>query len=289
MSLIVQLVTACVLIMLASLVGGWVPLALRLTHRGMEIALSFVSGVMLGVGLLEMLPEAWAMRVEAARPVIPESGAEPPALEILLLWLLGGFLVMFLVERFFCFHHHEPPEGAAAESAPPDQSQAHHAHGHRLTWAGAALGLTLHSLIAGAALAASVAAGDHDAAAPALAGLGTFLVIVLHKPFDSLTLGSLMAAGGFSRRSRHVVNGLFALAVPAGVGLFQLGMASDLFAHDLLISNALAFSAGMFLCISLSDLLPELQFHQHDRLTLSAALLLGLAVAWGVSRLHGHG
>ncbi|MHC5543735.1 ZIP family metal transporter, partial [Singulisphaera rosea] len=38
---------------------------------------------------------------------------------------------------------------------------------------------------------------------------------------------------------------------------------------------ALAFSAGTFLCIALSDLLPELQFHAHDRLTLSASLLAG--------------
>ncbi len=45
------------------------------------------------------------------------------------------------------------------------------------------------------------------------------------------------------------------------------------------IACALAFSAGTFLCISLSDLLPELQFHRHDRVKLSAALLFGLAVA----------
>ena len=38
---------------------------------------------------------------------------------------------------------------------------------------------------------------------------------------------------------------------------------------------ALAFSAGTFLCIALSDLLPELQFHAHDRFKLSVALLAG--------------
>jgi zinc and cadmium transporter len=48
----------------------------------------------------------------------------------------------------------------------------------------------------------------------------------------------------------------------------------------------LAFSAGTFLCISLSDLLPELQFHQHDRVKLSLALLLGLTVAYAAGRLE---
>ena len=42
----------------------------------------------------------------------------------------------------------------------------------------------------------------------------------------------------------------------------------------------------MFLCISLSDLLPELQFHQHDRVKFSVALLLGIAVAWGAQRIE---
>ena len=40
----------------------------------------------------------------------------------------------------------------------------------------------------------------------------------------------------------------------------------------------LAFSAGTFLCIALSDLLPELQFHAHDRLSLSVALLAGVGL-----------
>jgi zinc and cadmium transporter len=55
---------------------------------------------------------------------------------------------------------------------------------------------------------------------------------------------------------------------------------------------ARAFSAGTFLCIAGSDLLPELQFHRHDRFALSLMLALGVGVAWGVGRLesrtHGH-
>jgi zinc and cadmium transporter len=46
-----------------------------------------------------------------------------------------------------------------------------------------------------------------------------------------------------------------------------------------LLGYALAFCAGSFLCIASADLLPELQFHSHDRFKLSAALIAGLAVA----------
>ena len=48
----------CLLILLASLAGGWIPLWVRLTHSRMELASSFVAGLMLGVGLLHILPHA---------------------------------------------------------------------------------------------------------------------------------------------------------------------------------------------------------------------------------------
>jgi len=82
------IVTYCLLILLASLIGGWIPLAIRLTHRRMEVAISFVSGLMLGVALLHMLPHALES-AQSIETVIP-----------IMLWLLGGFLAMFFIERF---------------------------------------------------------------------------------------------------------------------------------------------------------------------------------------------
>ena len=117
-------------------------------------------------------------------------------------------------------------------------------------------------------------------------GFSTFLAIFLHKPFDSMTLGALMAVGRRSTRARHLVNVAFGLVVPAGAGLFFLGAGAEEVEGSWLVSCVLAFSAGTFLCISLSDLLPELQFHQHDRLKLSGALLLGLALAWATARVE---
>jgi zinc and cadmium transporter len=49
-----------------------------------------------------------------------------------------------------------------------------------------------------------------------------------------------------------------------------------------IVGYALCLSAGVFLCISLGDLLPELHFHSHDQIPLSLMLLLGLALAWGI-------
>lgn len=278
----VLLVVYCFLILLASLAGGWLPLMIRLTHQRMQLAVSLVAGVMLGVGLLHMLPHA-LMEVPQS-----QSGT-------VFLWVLAGFLAMFFLERFFCFHHHDVPD---EEGAGATHQHADHSHGseaidgesHRLTWTGAAIGLTLHTIFAGVALAASVEAESHGDRLVALAGLGTFLVIFLHKPFDAMTITTLMTVGEWSMATKHFVNGLFALMIPVGVLLFHVGLSHS---HDggSLIAYALAFSAGTFLCISMSDLLPELQFHAHDRAALSLALILGLSVAWviGIFEAQGHG
>lgn len=270
-------------IILASLAGGWVLLLVRLTHTRLQIATSFVAGLMLGVGLLHLLPHAWHQLHSLDRAVA---------------WLMAGFLTVFFIQRFFHFHHHDVDEDSHQESA------SHHHHGgcdheheeepkaeasladqsaRRLSWTGAMLGLGLHTLIDGAAVAASVLADVHADGHGAVAGLGTFLVVCLHKPFDAMAVGALMARGGHSRSFRHLINALLALGIPVGMLLFYFGFSQSAAAAPFL-GATLAFSAGTFLCISASDLLPELQFHAHDRWKLSFALLAGLAVAAALGR-----
>ena len=72
---------------------------------------------------------------------------------------------------------------------------------------------------------------------------------------------------------------MFAMMIPLGVALFFMGVGFFQEEQQFLFGVALAFSAGVFLCISLSDLLPEVQFHSHDRLAMSGMLLIGVATA----------
>jgi len=265
----------CLLVLLASLAGGWLLLIIRPTHRRIQMAISFVAGLMLGIALLHFLPDA---------------NEQLHSLDRVAAWMLGGFLAMFFLQRFFHFHHHDSAEGDPedcdhGQTAPDDHDHdpAHHAHtladksAQQLSWVGTALGLTFHSLLDGLALAAAVEAGAHNHVR--LAGLGVALVVILHKPFDALAISTLMTAGGSSRFSRHLLNGLFALASPLGAVLFCLGVSHFAGSDATFLGGALAFCAGTFLCIASSDLLPELQFHSHDRFKLSLALLAGLAIA----------
>jgi len=295
----------CALILVASIIGGMIPVWFQLTHRWMQFAVSFVAGVMLGIGVLHMLPHALVDATAAAGAVIGNAAttssgmsityaASAVAIRWITISLLAGMLTMFFIERFFSFHHHDVPDDTGPEH---DHNHPHHHddHSHHhdpqasdLSWSGAALGLALHSMLNGVALAAAV---QCEASASWLAGFSTFLVIVLHKPFDAMTISMLMGRSGWSLPWRHTINGLFSLAIPVGVLVFYFGLMPDQFSTNAAseqwyIACALAFSAGTFLCISLSDLLPELQFHRHDRVKLSAALLFGLAVAHLAARLE---
>jgi zinc and cadmium transporter len=272
----------CVLVMVASLAGGWLLLLIHLNHTRLQMAVSFVAGLMLGIALLHFLPDA---------------NAQLKSLDKTVDWMLGGFLAMFFVQRFFHFHHHDLPEGDPEDCCGHEHEQDHahlhaeHAHtladksAQQLSWVGTALGLTLHSLLDGLALATAVLAGvqGHEQ----LAGLGVALVVILHKPFDAMAVSTLMAAGGSSRSSRHVLNGLFALASPLGAVLAYFGARHLADSHGFVLGSALAFCAGSFSCIASSDLLPELQFHSHDRFKLSLMLLFGLTVASLIKGLEG--
>ncbi|MDZ4831323.1 MAG: ZIP family metal transporter [Phycisphaerae bacterium] len=279
------LILYCAVVVAASLVGGFAPSLVTLSHRSLQFVLSFIAGIMLGVGFFHMLPHALMLQAESGKAV------DHNLVDPIMLWAVLGFLTLFLLERFSHFHQHEP----VLDDAEHDHADRAHGHPHaqraagqggRVGWLGALAGLGIHSLLEGVALAASVAVGaaHADAAGAVLAGLGTFLVIALHKPFDAMTLATLMRRAGAPLRVRVLANILLAALVPAGVGLFWAGATgSDV---EPMAAIALAFSAGMFVCIASSDLLPELQFHRHDRVGLSLALVIGLGFAYGLGRLE---
>jgi zinc and cadmium transporter len=199
-------------------------------------------------------------------------------------WLLTGFLTMFFLQRFLPFHHHDVVEGNPLEPCGHTHSLAERS-ARSLSWAGVALGLSLHSVFDGLAMAAAVAAGQ-QVQSGAL-GLGTALAVILHKPFGALAISTLMVAGQTTRSFQRLVILAFALVTPLGALLFFLGAGHLVHSHPGWVGAALAFCAGTFLCIACADLLPELQFHSHDRIKLSLALLAGLAVAVVIVR-FGH-
>jgi zinc and cadmium transporter len=270
--------------------------------------MSFIAGLMLGVSFFHLLPHA-----------IEEIGSVDDAM----LWMTGGFVAMLLLLRAFHFHQHEPVpldalghaphapahghDQAAHDHAGHEQHAGHgqhagHSVGHqhpaghggrpRMNWVGIAIGMSIHTLIDGVALAANVVAETEEAGPRLLVGLGTFLAIALHKPLDSLSITSIMTIGGWSMAARHWANVIFSLMCPLGCVLFVLGIHQVVEQQHFALGAVLGLSAGGFLCISVADLMPELELHSHDRFRLSLALLLGVALAYAmhlVEPVHEHG
>ena len=265
------------LIAAAAYAGGSSITFLSLGHRRMQVLLSLTGGVMLGVGLLHLLPHAY---LELSRQI-----------DVTVTWVLAGFFVMFLLERAFHGHAHHAADGSHGCG---HDHHHDHAHGHAhppsaaasrsgpWAWCGAFAGLALHSLADGAALAASVGAdGGHGGGL--LAGFATFLAIVLHKPFDSGIIATLMIDAGASVGARRRVNALYALVVPLGAALFLGSLRLFGGNQGAILGAALAMAAGAFICIAAADLLPEVEFHSHDRLLLTASLTIGITIAWGIT------
>jgi len=260
----------------AAYAGGSSLSFLSMGHRRMQVLLSLTGGVLLGVGLLHLLPHAF---LQLDRQI-----------DTTMLWVLAGFFLMFLLERAFHGHSHHTADGS--DHGHDHGHDCEHGHGHavahaapgggRWAWCGAFAGLALHSLADGAALAASVRA-DADHGAGWLAGFATFLAVVLHKPFDAAIIGTLMLNAGVSSRGRSIANGLYALIVPLGAVAFLASLRVFGSQQETIIGVAMALAAGAFLCIAAADLLPEVQFHSHDRVLLTSSLALGLAIAWGIT------
>lgn len=266
-------------ILAGALVGGSLPLLGRIGRS--DLGLSFSAGVMLGAAFLHMLPEA-----------VEEAGAKATP------FVMVGFLLLYLLERFVLIHVcaepgpnarlsasvegaiHVNPGGAAHVHEHPHAGDLHLEDGtgcdvHTMGLA-AFVGMSLHTLVDGFALGA--------ASVDARLGLLVFLAILAHKIPNSFSLSAILRAEGYSRGRALAMNAAFALMVPVGAGLYVL--LRQVARIESFTAYALAASAGTFLHLSLSDILPDLHRRGGSKWRLSGALLVGIAVMWGLRTLH---
>ena len=103
--------------------------------------------------------------------------------------------------------------------------------------------------------------------------------MLIHKPLDGLSVSVLLLNAETPRRRLWSIQVFYAALVPVGALAF-MATRGAVAQPSTLVGYTLAFSAGTFLAIALTDLLPELHFHAHDRHKLSFALLFCLLVMW---------
>lgn len=280
------------LIAAASLFGGWLPGHLQLSHLRFQLVMSVIGGLILGIGVLHLLPHA-----------LHDLGQDEG--DSVAKWMMVGMVTMFFLLRAFHVHHHPPEIAASIDNESSGvfsdrrnvETRAGHDHSHnsqcdhaqaprgRLSWAGLFFGLAVHTLMDGLALGATLQAESQHGNGPFI-GLGILLAIALHKPLDSLSITTLMTNAGKSTKARWIVNLVYTSLCPIGAAAFLLGVGQMSAGGHFVVGCSLAFSAGVFICIALADLLPEMEFHSHNRVRLSIALLLGIGLAWAIQFLE---
>lgn len=232
---------------------GGAILPLRAQSGGGITFLAFAAGVMFGAAFFHMLPEAY-------------HGAQ-----YRVFWMApAGFITLFLLERYVLVHACEEP---------PDCQEHAHASAMGLT---AFLGMSAHTLFDGVALGSAILEE---------VGLTAFIAITAHKIPSSLSLVALLRVEGRSTGRILLLTVLFGLMVPAGA-LVYFGL-EQLLPFEQFAPLALAFSAGSFLYIAVSDLLPYVNRHGKERrLRHVVGMIAGLCVMFALSFVtgeHGHG
>lgn len=203
----------------ATLAGGALPLRFE---RQARLFLSFSAGTLVGLALLELIPEG----IESI------GGEAHPRLLV----VTAAFVVTMLLDKLHVLHPHS--HGMDADC--PDR-----AHEHAPLAMHGAVGLLVHSALDGLALAAAI----RQSTAIALA---VTVALSAHKFADGLTTVSLVLAHHHTRRNavRLLVGNAAALLVGFAVGL-ALTLDQRVLGHLLLVM------AGFFLYLGASDLIPS--------------------------------
>jgi len=228
------------------------------------------------------------------------------------LWVLLGVVGVYFVEALLVpGHHHHPHQAGCA--APPAEHlhapQPHEQHGHThsspathashshvtqgvqgfpaaderrenqrhraVGWA-ALVGLSVHSLTSGVALAA--VAEDK-----AIASVMLFAILA-HKGFESFSLASVFAMSARDRRHVFALVVAFSLVTPLGLLLGR--QVTALFGTGG-IGVLTALAAGTFLYVCIGELLPEVFHHREDVFAKISLLSLGVGIMYAVHAIGG--
>ncbi|HYE96417.1 MAG TPA: ZIP family metal transporter [Rubricoccaceae bacterium] len=223
-------------------------------ERAVFLLVSFAVGAMLGGALLHLIPEAYEALGD---------GASTGAL------VLGGVMGFFVLEKFLHWRHqHDVPE--ALEGA-TGHGHAGHAHGTEPFAALNLAGTLAHNVIDGAIVAAAYLVSVET-------GLVATAAVLLHEiPQEIGNFGVLVYGGMAPRR---------ALLFNFGAGLCGLlGAALALVAGREAADMLLPITAGAFLYIAGSDLIPELNRRHSQSAAKSAWQLVMMLLGAGVMAL----
>lgn len=246
------------LLVIVSMAGAYIPRLRTFGDSQTHLLISLSTGVFLGILFMMLLPEA----IEEGE----HGGIET---EILMGIVMLGFITVMSIETYL---KHKHMAGCSCECG-EDR------HGHKLVSLSSFIGLSVHAICDGLALAATFLAGE-------TVGLMATIGMCVHKFVVLLSLSSTMLLTDMKKKEcmRRLLG--FALITPvSGIVFFLVlnGISIDGFT-----GYPLAFAAGTFMYVALCDMLPE-AFHRKKQDSRSYYLiLLGIAIILVMTILFPH-
>jgi len=235
-------------ISLLSLVGVF---ALSLTEDTLDnflfVLLSFSAGSILGAALLELLPEAVELVEESS----------------VFAYVALGYLGFFILERFvYWFHGHI--HGHESKSEVDERATVKDFVYLNL------IGDAIHNFLDGMAIGASFLISVS-------VGLSTAVAVVFHELPQEIGDFGVLVYGGFSRGKALLFNFLSALTAILGV------LVSNYFLQGV-TGFLIAFTAGGFIYIAASELIPEIQKEERFGKSIVQLVLfiLGITLIWSL-------
>lgn len=250
---IIYIFSSILIVSLVSLVGIFIlSLKQEAVRKALFVLVGLAAGTLIGDAAIHLIPES----LEAIGDERTFGFA-----------LLLGVVVFFVLEKYLRWHHaHHGPEEEHIEE------EVHNHPKHLAPMVLIADGI--HNLVDGAVIAASFLIS------PVL-GVATTIAVFLHEIPQEVADYALLVHSGLSRTKALAYNFLSALVAFVGAG-FVILIDSTFESLEALIA---AFTAGAFIYIAASDLIPELHKTRDVKrgLTELSAFILGIALMFALT------
>lgn len=217
-------------------------------HSILFFLVAFSAGTILGASLFDLLPEAVEMVNE---PTV-------------FIYIALGYVTFFVLERFiYWYHGHGHADDI--ESLKDERTITKNFAYLNI------LGDGIHNFIDGMIIAASFNVGIH-------VGIATTVAVIFHELPQEMGDYGILIYAGFERTRALILNFAASLSVVLG-GLFAVFFLETV---NALSGFLISFSAGAFLYLAASELIPELREEKDfsRALVQFALFILGLAVIW---------
>ena len=227
----------------------------KISHKTLMFLLSISVGVLLATVFMDFLPEAVSHKYTMGVAI----------------YLILGFLVMLILEKFLHWHHDKKCEAG----------NCGHSHAYNLAPVNL-IGDGIHNFIDGLVIAGSYAVN-------VTLGITATISIIFHEIPQEIADFGVLLYSGMSKKRALLFNFLSAVTAILGaiVGIILVGKLSGF------TKFIIPFAAGNFLYIAASNLVPQL--HRHcklkDTLLHIFAIVLGVAIIAVITLYgpaHGH-